>query len=77
MEKDITQLIELCTQFAVKKGLCLPADEPLIRNRLLTLFQQDAPYEGTLPPLPESLVPVLEEMVEYAGDEHQNLPRSF
>lgn len=68
MEKDIKQLIELCTQFAVKKGLCLPADEPLIRNRLLTLFQQDAPYDGTLPPLPESLVPILEEMVDYAAE---------
>lgn len=68
MEKNIKQLIEICTQFAVKKGLCLPADEPLVRNRLLTLFQQDAPFEGTLPPLPESLVPVLEQMTDYAAE---------
>ncbi len=68
MEPDIKQLIEICTQFAIKKGLSLPADEPLIRNRLLSLFAQESPYEGSLPELPQSLVPVLEQMVDYAAE---------
>ncbi len=65
--KDIKQLIEICTRFAVKKGLCMKADEPLVRNRLMILFDQPSPFEGEID-IPDSLVPILEEMVDYAAE---------
>ena len=68
---ELLQNIEICTRFAVEKGLCFPADEPLVRNRLLTLFHQDAPYEGDVT-VPDSLVPVMEEMLDWAA-EHEML----
>ncbi|MBP5662471.1 MAG: UDP-glucose--hexose-1-phosphate uridylyltransferase [Clostridia bacterium] len=65
--RNIKENIEICTQFAVRHGLCAPADAPLVRNRLLSLFRLDAPFEGDID-LPDSLVPVLEEMVDYAAE---------
>ncbi len=64
---NIKECVEICTCFAVKKGLCFEADKPLVRNRLLDLFRLDSPFEGSVD-IPESIVPVLEEMTDYAAE---------
>lgn len=64
---NIKECVEICTCFAVKKGLCFEADKPLIRNRLLDLFHLDSPFDGEVA-VPESIVPVLEEMTDYAAE---------
>lgn len=65
--RDIKELIEICTQFSVKKGLCHKADLPYVRNRLMSLFGISAPFEGEVS-VPDSIIPVLEEMVDYAAE---------
>ncbi len=67
MKREINELIEICTQFALKKGLCYKADLPIVRNRLLSLFKQSTPYDGAVE-VPDSIVPTLEEMVDYAAE---------
>lgn len=64
---NIKECVEICTRFAVKKGLCYEADMPLVRNKLLDLFSLDSPFEGEVN-VPESIVPTLEEMVDYAAE---------
>ncbi|MBE7091675.1 MAG: UDP-glucose--hexose-1-phosphate uridylyltransferase [Clostridiales bacterium] len=65
--RDIKELIEICTQFAVKKGLCYKVDMSLIRNRLMSLFNVTSIFEDSVE-IPESIIPVLEEMVDYAAE---------
>jgi UDPglucose--hexose-1-phosphate uridylyltransferase len=65
--KDIKELIEICTQFAVKEGLCYKVDAPFVRNRLMSLFKVDSMYEGEVE-VPESILDILEEMVDYAAE---------
>lgn len=65
--RDIEELVEICTQFSVKKGLCFKADMPFVRNRLMSLFKLDSMFEGSVD-VPESIIPVLEEMVDYAAE---------
>ncbi len=66
--RDIKELIEICTRFSVKKGLCHEADMPLVRNRLMSLFKQDSMFEDQVE-IPENIIPVLEEMVDYAAEQ--------
>lgn len=68
MKKDILYLIEVCVRYAIENELCYKADEPLVRNRLLDLFKQSAPYEGEVnkEDIPELLADVLEAMTDYA-----------
>ena len=65
--KNIKELVEICTQFSVKKGLCLEPDMPYVRNRLMSLFKLDSMFEGEVE-IPDSIIPVLEEMVDYAAE---------
>lgn len=65
--RDIKELIEICTRFSVKKGLCYEADMPLVRNRLMSLFKQDSMFDGQVE-VPDSIIPILEEMVDYAAE---------
>ena len=65
--RDIKELIEICTQFSLKKGLCLKPDLPYVRNRLMSLFKVDAPFDGEII-VPDSIILVLEEMVDYAAE---------
>lgn len=64
---NIKECVEICTRFAVEKGLCYEADMPLVRNKLLDLFSLDSPFEGEVK-VPESIVPTLETMVDYAAE---------
>ena len=65
--KDITELIEICTQFALEKGLCKRPDEPLVRNKLMSLFKVSSICQHPVS-IPESIVPVLNEMTQYAAE---------
>lgn len=65
--RDIKELIEICTQFSLKKGLSYKADLPYVRNRLMSLFHVDAPFDGEVS-VPDSIISVLEEMVDYAAE---------
>lgn len=65
--RDIKELIEICAQFSLKKGLCYKADQPYVRNRLMSLFHVDAPFDGEVS-VPDSIIPTLEEMVDYAAE---------
>ncbi|MBR2861732.1 MAG: UDP-glucose--hexose-1-phosphate uridylyltransferase [Clostridia bacterium] len=66
--RDIKELIEVCTRFAVNKGLCLAPDMPLVRNRLMSLFNQTAMFEGEVA-VPDEIIDTLEEMVDYAAEQ--------
>lgn len=63
----IEQLIEICTQFAVKKGLCFEQDKYLVRNKLMTIFNTFNVWEGEVE-VPESIIPVLEQMTDIANE---------
>ena len=65
--RDIKELVEICTLFSVEKGLCHQADMPFVRNRLMSLFRLDSMFEGNVE-IPDSIIPVLEEMVDYAAE---------
>ena len=41
--EDIKTLIAQCVDFALEKGLCMPQDRYYVQNRLLALFELDAP----------------------------------
>jgi UDPglucose--hexose-1-phosphate uridylyltransferase len=64
---DIKKLIEICTQFAVQKGICESVDAPLVRNRLMSLFKVYSMYEGAVD-VPDNILDILEEMVDYAAE---------
>ncbi len=65
--RDIKELIEICAHFSVNKGLCHKADLPYVRNRLMSLFRVTSAFDGEIT-VPDSIIGVLEEMVDYAAE---------
>ncbi len=64
---QIEQLIEICAQFAVKKGLCFASDKYLVRNKLMSIFDTFNVWEGEVD-VPDSIISVLEEMTDIANE---------
>jgi len=44
--EELKKLLAVCAHYAVAKGLCKKADQNYVHNRLLSVFNIDAPYEG-------------------------------
>lgn len=61
-------LIEKLLIFGVKNNMVENEDITYTRNQLLSLFELDSPYEGTVDEenLPETATPILEELLDYA-----------
>ena len=63
--EDIKTLIAQCVDFALEKGLCMPQDRYYVQNRLLALFELDAP--GACEEKNGDFPAILEKMTDYAA----------
>lgn len=64
--EDIKTLIAQCVDFALEKGLCMPQDRYYVQNRLLALFELDAP--GACEEKNGDFPAILEKMTDYAAE---------
>ncbi len=63
---QLKKLLAICAGYAVQKGLCMPEDYNYVHNRLLSVFNIDAPYEGEVE-IPQNIAQVLQEITELAA----------
>lgn len=69
MNQVLSYHIEICVQYAVKKGLCEKADQYMLRNRLMELFHTTQPYDGTVESVPENIGETLSILCDYAAEQ--------
>lgn len=63
--EELKKLLAVCASYAVAKGLCKKEDYNYVHNRLLSIFDLDAPYEGEVE-IPHEIASTLSRITDLA-----------